>query len=159
VRVGVLSDTHGLLRNGVYAAFEGVEHIVHAGDVGDPGILVELAALAPVTAVVGNVDGWDLVERCPEEARLELAGARLAVVHGHRWGAGPRPDELLAAYPDADVIIFGHTHEPLVERRGRALLLNPGAAGPARPGRPPTVAVLTLEPGRAPAARLVRLRG
>lgn len=156
MRVGVLSDTHGLLRNEIYGAFEDVEHIVHAGDVGDPAILTELEVLAPVTAVAGNVDGWATGTALRDEAVIELAGARLAVVHGHRWGS-PRVEDLLAAYPDADVILYGHTHRALCERHGRRLVLNPGSAGPARFGHAVTAALLTLEAGRPPEARIVTL--
>ena len=156
MRVGVLSDTHGLLRNEIYGAFEGVDHIVHAGDVGDPAILTELEVIAPVTAVTGNVDGWATGTAMRDEAAIELAGARLAVVHGHRWGS-PKVRDLLAAYPDADVIVYGHTHRPLVERHADTLVLNPGSAGPARFGRAVTAAWLTLEPDRPPQAGIVTL--
>ena len=156
MRVGVLSDTHGLLRNEVYGAFEGVDHIVHAGDVGDPAILTELEVLAPLTAVAGNVDGWAAGTVLRDEAVIELAGARLAVVHGHRWGS-PKVSDLLAAYRDADVIIYGHTHQALCERQGDRLVLNPGSAGAARFGHAVTAALLTLEPGRRPEARIVTL--
>lgn len=152
MRVGVLSDTHGLLRNEIYGAFDGVDRIVHAGDIGDPAILTELEVIAPVTAVSGNVDGGALAD----EARLELEGARLAIVHGHRFGA-PEVADLLAAYPDADVIIYGHTHKPLCERHGRRLVLNPGSAGPQRFHQPVTAALLSLEAGRRPEARILTI--
>lgn len=156
MKVGVLSDTHGLLRNEVYAAFEGVAHILHAGDVQEPAIITELEVIAPVTAVFGNVDGWELRQRLPEVATLELEGVALTVVHGHQWGS-PRVKDLLEAYPDAGVIVYGHTHKPLVERHGGTLVVNPGSAGPQRFGRPVTVAVLSLEQGEAPDVRLVPL--
>lgn len=156
MKVGVLSDTHGLLRNEIYGAFEGVDRVVHAGDVGDPAILTELEVIAPVTAVCGNVDDWALGTALADEARLELAGAHLAIVHGHRFGA-PKVPDLLASYPDADVIIYGHTHKALCERHGARLVLNPGSAGPQRLHQPVTAALLSFQPGRPPDARILTL--
>ena len=156
VTVGVLSDTHGLLRNEVYAAFEGADRIVHAGDVGEPAILTELEIIAPVTVVPGNVDGWEVASRWPEVAELELEGFRITVVHGHQWGS-PSVQDLLSAHPESDVIIYGHTHQALCERHGRTLVLNPGSAGPQRFGKPATAAVLTLRRGARPEARVLTL--
>ncbi|MGH7545132.1 MAG: metallophosphoesterase family protein [Gemmatimonadota bacterium] len=156
MRVGVLSDTHGLLRNEIYGVFEGVHHIVHAGDVGDPAILTELEVIAPLTAVAGNVDGWAAGTALRDEAHVRLVGAQVAVVHGHRWGS-PKVSHLIAAFPNADVIVYGHTHRALCERHGDRLLLNPGSAGAARFGHAVTAALLTLEPGRRPEARIVTL--
>jgi putative phosphoesterase len=156
LRIGLISDTHGLLRNEIYSAFDGVDEIVHAGDVGDAAILTELEVLAPVHAVYGNVDGWELRERLPESLELERLGHRLAVVHGHQWGA-PRPAELVERFPDCSVVVFGHTHQPLIERVGRTLVINPGSAGARRFGRPISAALLELHRHRPPAARLVDL--
>ncbi len=156
LRIGIISDTHGLVRNGVYAAFEGVDEIVHAGDVGDPSVLTELEVLAPVHAVYGNVDGWELRGRLPESLELERLGHKVAVVHGHQWGA-PRPGELVGRFPGCSVLVFGHTHQPLIERVGDALVVNPGSAGPRRFRRPVSAALLELRRGRRPMARLVDL--
>jgi putative phosphoesterase len=145
--IGLISDTHGRLRPEVFERFRAVEHILHAGDVGSADILAELEVLAPVTAVWGNTDGFDLRSRLPETARLELQGCRILVVHGHQLGS-PTAAGLVAAYPGFDVIVYGHTHRPQIEREGGVLVVNPGAAGPARFGLAPSVAVLTLSTDR-----------
>lgn len=155
MKIGIISDTHGLLRAQVFDVFAGVEHILHAGDVGDPGILTELEAIAPVTAVWGNVDGWELRGRIPEIARLELGGVPVAMLHGMQLGS-PTPQKAAAAHPDAGLVVFGHSHRPLVQQVGSTLAVNPGSAGPRRFKDPVTVALAELEDGRA-TARLVDL--
>jgi putative phosphoesterase len=156
ILIGLISDTHGLLRNEVYRVFEHVDAIIHAGDVGDPSILTELEVIAPVHAVFGNVDGWEIRDRVQETVELERLGHRIAVVHGHQWGS-PRAGDLLAAYPDFSVIVYGHTHQPLVEKRQATLLVNPGSAGHQRFGKPVTAGLLALACERDPVARLVEL--
>jgi putative phosphoesterase len=156
LRIGLISDTHGLLRNEVYAAFEGVDEILHAGDVGDPSILTELAVIAPVHAVYGNVDGWELRQQVDESVEIERLGHRVAVVHGHQWGS-PKVNDLAEAYHDFSVVIFGHTHQPLIEKTAGPLVVNPGSAGHRRFGDPVTAGVLTLERQAEPSARLVDL--
>lgn len=158
LRIGLISDTHGLLRNEVYGAFEGVDEILHAGDVGDPAILTELAVIAPVRAVFGNVDGWDIREGAPEKQEIERLGHRIAVVHGHQWGS-PKVGDLVDAFHDFSVVVYGHTHIPLIEETAGPLIVNPGSAGHQRFGKPVTAAVLTLDPGLPPAARLIDLVG
>jgi putative phosphoesterase len=155
MKIGIISDTHGLLRPQVFEVFEGVEHVLHAGDVGDPDILTELAAVAPVTAVWGNVDGWELRGRVPEVARLELGGVRIAVVHGMQFGS-PTPQKVAAAHPDAGLVVFGHSHRPLIQQVGPTLAVNPGSAGPRRFKDPVTVAIAEIEDGRVQ-ARLIDL--
>jgi putative phosphoesterase len=150
LRLGLLSDTHGLLRPEVFDALAGVDHVLHAGDVGPAELLTELEAIAPVTAVSGNTDGWEVAHRVPEEARLELGGATVVLVHGHRLPSRA-PAALAAAYPDADLVVFGHTHEPLIERFGRTLVVNPGSAGRRRFRLPVTVARARVEAGRVEA--------
>lgn len=148
LEVGLISDTHGLLRPRVHDALAGVSLILHAGDVGDDAILDELALIAPVVAVRGNTDA-------PGRPRLEasiertLGGLRVHVSHGHELGS-PTTAALLAAY-DADVIVYGHTHRPLVAREGSRLVVNPGAAGPRRFDLLPSVARLTIVGGTAEA--------
>lgn len=142
MRIGLISDTHGLLRPDVFRAFEGVDRILHAGDVGPEDILTELRTIAPVDAVIGNTDGWDLRAALPEERILKLAGRTVVLMHGHLLGS-PTPIALRRAHPRADVIVYGHTHMQLVDRDG-ALTINPGAAGPARFRLKPSVAILTL---------------
>jgi putative phosphoesterase len=142
----LISDTHGLLRPEVFDHFTGVERILHAGDIGTVDILIELEAIAPVTAVRGNTDGYEVRARVPEVATLELAGRRIVVVHGDQLGT-PTPPALRAAYPAAEIIIFGHTHRPLVDRAEGTLVINPGAAGPQRFKLRPSVGILTLGEG------------
>ncbi len=143
MRIGLISDTHGRLRNEVFTLFEGVDRILHAGDIGPLGILTDLEAIAPVTAVWGNTDRFDVRERVREVAQLELDGREVVVIHGHQLGS-PRPGSLRAAHPEADVIVYGHTHRPLVDDGEGVLVVNPGSAGAARFGIPPSVAVLHL---------------
>lgn len=138
--IGLISDTHGLVRPGVFAALAGVELILHAGDVGD-GVLEELSTIAPVHAVGGNTD-------VPGDPRLAaelvetIGGVRVHVSHGHELGQ-PTPEKLLAAY-DADVLVYGHTHRPLLVRADGRWVVNPGAAGPRRFDIEPSVARMRL---------------
>ena len=138
--VGVLSDTHGLLDQRVLSAFAGVDHIIHAGDVGGPEVLRELAALAPVTAVRGNTDtaawAWDL----PAEAWVELCGRRILVAHD--LGLVLRRTDVSAL--DVSAVITGHSHKPVVQWRGDVLYLNPGAAGRRRFNVPKAVTLLRI---------------
>jgi putative phosphoesterase len=155
MRIGIISDTHGLLRAQVFELFAGVEHILHAGDVGDPDILIALETIAPVTAVWGNVDGRELRGRIPEIARLELGGVAVVVLHGMQLGS-PTPDKAAVAHPDAGLVVFGHSHRPQVKQVGPVLAVNPGSAGPRRFKDPVTVALAELQDGRA-STRLVEL--
>ncbi|MCX5766179.1 MAG: metallophosphoesterase family protein [Gemmatimonadetes bacterium] len=149
--IGLISDTHGLLRPEVYEALAGVELILHAGDVCSDTILDELSLIAPVRAVYGNCDDpW--TPGLSQQLELELGGLRIHVSHGHELGR-PKPAALAAAY-DADVIVYGHTHVQLIERVGKQLVINPGAAGPKRFALPATVARLTIVDGRADAELL-----
>lgn len=151
--IGLISDTHGLVRADVHRALAGVELILHAGDVGGPEILDELALIAPVHAVLGNTDSsFEL--HLPRALDLLLGGLRVHVSHGHELGR-PKPAQLAQAY-DADVIVYGHTHVQMIERVGGTLVINPGAAGPRRFKLAPCVARLTIDQGIA-AAELVPL--
>lgn len=154
MRIGLISDTHGRLRPEVFDVLAGVQRILHAGDIGPSDLLVELEAIAPVTAVWGNTDGMEVRARVPEVAELELDGRRVVVVHGHQLGS-PSPAGLRAAHPEAGVIVYGHTHRPLVEEAEDRLVVNPGSAGAARFGIPPSVAILTL--GRTAAVELIEI--
>ena len=157
MRLGIISDTHGLLRPEVFDVFKQVDHIIHAGDVGSIDIITELEALAPVTAVYGNTDGFDLRARLQRVARLELDGFSIVVTHGDQFGS-PTPEALNQAYPEADVLVFGHTHKPLLETVDMVVTaMNPGSAGAERFGLPATVGIMETEPGIPPRARLVPL--
>lgn len=156
MRVGLISDTHGRLRNGVFDAFAGVDLILHAGDIGTDDILLELEAVAPVHAVMGNTDAVALRAHAQDELRLHLEGHDVVVVHGHQLGS-PTPQALRDAYPDADVIIYGHTHRQRVDDVDGCMIVNPGAAGAARFDLRPAVALLTLVPGERPIVRHVEL--
>jgi putative phosphoesterase len=152
--VGIISDTHGLVRADVHTALAGVEIILHAGDVGGDDILDELALIAPVRAVYGNTDAPGQ-PRLSESIDLTIGGISIHVSHGHEVGS-PTPAKLLERY-EADVVVFGHTHRPLIARAGQRLVLNPGAAGPRRFDLTPSVARLTIADGRAD-AELIGLR-
>ena len=142
--LGLISDTHGLLRPRVYEALSGVELILHAGDVGGQDILTELRLIAPVRAVFGNTDppGDPELDR---EILVEVDDTRVHVSHGHEVGS-PTPEALAQRY-DADVVVYGHTHRQLVTELDGRLFVNPGAAGPKRFNLKPSVAKLTLEMG------------
>ncbi len=138
--IGLIADTHGLVRPSVFAALAGVELILHAGDVGD-GVLEELSAIAPVHAVYGNTDRPG-DPRLAAELNETFDGVRVHVSHGHELGQ-PTPEGLLAAY-DADVLVYGHTHRPLLVRADGRWVVNPGAAGPRRFDIEPSVARMRL---------------
>lgn len=144
MRIGVISDTHGMLRPDVFSHFAGVEHILHAGDIGPPSLLTELAAIAPVTAVWGNTDGFDVRGVVPETAEVELAGRRIIVTHGHQLGS-PTPAALQLTHPTADIIVYGHTHRPMKREVDGCLVLNPGGAGAPRFGLRPSLMLLRIE--------------
>ena len=140
--IGLISDTHGLLRPEVFEIFKGVTLIVHAGDVGSRDILEQLRTIAPVEAVSVNVDDrFDPM--LPRERSLPVEGLLLHVSHGDELGQ-PTPQRLLARYT-ADILVYGHTHKALVfrDQSGR-LVVNPGAAGPRRFNLQPSVALLTV---------------
>ncbi len=153
--IGLISDTHGLVRPDVHQALAGVELILHAGDVGGDAILDELALIAPVHAVFGNTDPAGH-PRLAESIVREIGGVTIRVTHGHELGS-PTPARLLAAYPEA-VLVYGHTHKQLVTRADGRLVVNPGAAGPRRFDLTPSVARLTVRDGGAE-VELVALRG
>lgn len=158
MRIGLISDTHNRLRPEVFDVFDGVDMILHAGDIGDMDIIVELETIAPVHAVMGNTDSSALRPRVQDELQLELEEHRVVVVHGHLLGS-PNADRLRSAYPDAGVIVYGHTHRQRIDRRDGCVIVNPGAAGAARFDLRPSVAVLTLERGAAPVVEHIALGG
>src|SRR5438105_2971898 len=147
--IGLISDTHGMLRPAVHHAFAGVDVILHAGDVGGSEILDELRLIAPVHAVSGNTDPAGLYM---EQLEITFGGLRVHVSHGHELGA-PTPRKLAVAY-DADVIVYGHTHQQMLSTIDKRLLVNPGSAGPRRFRLNPSVALLRIDAGR-PEVRII----
>jgi putative phosphoesterase len=141
-RVGVISDTHGLLRPEALAALDGSELIVHAGDVGDPRILDRLAEIAPVRAVRGNMDHGAWAAKLPLTDVVQVDGVDLYLLHILDTL------DLDPAAAGFAAVVHGHSHEPLIERRGGVLFLNPGSAGPRRFHLPITLVRLTVEEGR-----------
>jgi putative phosphoesterase len=142
--IGLISDTHGLLRSSVHEALQGVGLILHAGDVGGEEILDELRIIAPVQAVYGNTDAVD-DPSLSQELIVPAGGIHIHVSHGHELGS-PTPERLLAAYSQ-EVLVYGHTHRQLVTRAAGRLVVNPGAAGPRRFDIEPSVARLTINNG------------
>lgn len=138
--IGLIADTHGLVRAEALRALAGVDLILHAGDVGGPEVIAALQTIALVQAVSGNTD--PIAHGLPDAIDIDLQGVRIHVSHGHELGS-PTPERLAARY-ESDVIVYGHTHRPLVQQVGTALVINPGAAGPRRFDLRPSVAMLTL---------------
>ncbi len=152
MRVGIISDTHGLLRPEAERALHGVDLIIHAGDVGGPAVLAKLKRIAPVFAVRGNVDTAAWAKELPATAIVEADSASFYVVHNLRE---------LDLRPDAakfDFVISGHTHQPQQSERHGVLYINPGSAGPRRFQLPVSLAIvdLTKRPWRAEFVELLR---
>lgn len=147
MKIGLISDTHGFLDPKVPALFDGVEHILHAGDIGNGRILMELEAIAPVTAVLGNNDYGIAGLDCRETEVVELGGLRVLVHHI----VNPRaPIESIGtrfSQSQPQIVVFGHTHKVFDETLGGVRFLNPGYAGKQRFSLERTLALLTLEPG------------
>jgi putative phosphoesterase len=140
MRVGVISDTHGLLRPEALHALQKAEHILHAGDVGDPQILSQLKQIAPVTAIRGNIDEGGACGHLPPTEMIELGSHNVYMLHDvKKLDLNPEAAGIAA-------VIFGHSHKPAIERRRGVLFLNPGSAGPRRFQLPVTVAWLEIEP-------------
>jgi putative phosphoesterase len=139
--IGVISDTHGLLRTEAMTALAGVEHILHAGDVGDPAILDALAQIAPVTAIRGNVDTHGACAELPETEAVMLRGRLFYLVHAIE------ELDISPAAAGVAVVVYGHSHQSRVERRGDVLYLNPGSAGPKRFKLDVTLALVTISEG------------
>jgi len=144
--IGLISDTHGLLRPSVHGALSGVSLILHAGDVGGQEILDELGLIAPVHAVFGNTDPQG-DPSLRDSIELEAGGLSIHVSHGHELGS-PTPARLFDAYPQ-DIIVYGHTHRQGVVAAGGRLVVNPGAAGQKRFSLMPSVARLVIADGKA----------
>ena len=136
--IGVISDTHGLLRPEAIGALAGVDHLVHAGDIGSPEILDQLREIAPVTAVRGNNDRGAWAKEIPEAQLLDIDGRRLYVLHDISTL------DLDPAAAGIAVVITGHSHKPAAAERNGVLFLNPGSAGPRRFKLPISVATLRV---------------
>ena len=150
--VGVISDTHGLLRSQALEALRGVNAIVHAGDVGDAAILGQLRQVAPVTAVRGNIDTSAWAKSLPETDLLEIGAVSLYVLHNvQQLDLDPGTAGFAA-------VIFGHSHKPLIEWRKDVLFFNPGSAGPKRFSLPISLGKLTIANGKLK-PELIELRG
>lgn len=137
-KIGIISDTHGLLRPEAGRLFDGVDHIIHGGDIGNPEIIVALRRIAPVTAIRGNVDIGEWAREFPETALVQLAGRSIYILH-----------DLKALQIDpvaqrVDVVVSGHSHVPKIETMGGVLYLNPGSAGARRFRLPITLATLEI---------------
>lgn len=143
--IGLISDTHGLVRPAVHEALNGVEIILHAGDVGGTEILDELKLIAPVRAVFGNTDPPGMPE-LTTSIEMEIDGLRIHVSHGNEVGS-PTPERLAARY-DSDIVIYGHSHRQLVTWLGDQLFVNPGAAGPRRFNLLASVGILKIVEGK-----------
>ncbi len=148
--IGIISDTHGLLRPEALVALAGAQHILHAGDVGDAEILDALRGIAPVTAIRGNVDLWGACAELPATDAVELGGKLFYLVHSvHDLDIKPE-------VAGVAVVVSGHSHRPGIETRDGVMYLNPGSAGPRRFQLPVTVAIVEIA-GDTLAARIVQI--
>jgi putative phosphoesterase len=139
MKIGVISDTHGLLRPEALAALAGVDHILHAGDVGNIAILETLRKLAPVTAIRGNVDVHGACAELPATDVVELSGSLFYLVHSvHDLDINP-------AVAGVAMVVSGHSHKPSIEERNGVIYFNPGSAGPRRFSLPVTVGLVTIK--------------
>ncbi|MGZ4787795.1 MAG: metallophosphoesterase family protein [Terriglobales bacterium] len=139
INIGVISDTHGLLRPEAVAALRGSDHIVHAGDIGSPEILAQLQLIAPVYAIRGNVDVEPWANAIPVTRTVELGGRKFYLIHNRA--------ELKKTPLDVAAVIFGHSHQPLIENRGEVLYFNPGSAGPRRFKLPISLGKIRIDDG------------
>ena len=141
MRIGVISDTHGLLRPAAIEALQGVEHILHAGDVGDPAILEALRQVAPVTAIRGNIDVGGACGYLPATEVITLGSYAFYMLHDrHALDLDP----VAAGF---SAVISGHSHKPLIELRKGVLYMNPGSAGPRRFSLPISLGLMTIQDG------------
>jgi uncharacterized protein len=152
MKIGVISDTHGLLRPEALVALRGSDHIIHAGDIGDPDILTALASIAPVTAIRGNVDHDPWTRKIPATDVLEIQGVSIYILHNLAE---------LDLKPEAAgfaAVIYGHSHEPKQEVKNGVLYFNPGSAGPRRFKLPVTVGRLIVE-GHIISGEILKIAG
>jgi putative phosphoesterase len=150
--IGVISDTHGLFDSKIPVLFAGVDHILHAGDIGNLQVYQQLQRLAPVTAICGNVDEGRLPPSFEPQRTIELYGLRIFMIHilgNPRRLKSPMRDQISQVQPE--VVIFGHSHEPFLQRIGSILFFNPGSAGPKRFSLPRSAGLLQIENGKVEA--------
>jgi uncharacterized protein len=138
ITLGIIADTHGLLRPEALDALSGSDLILHAGDIGDPAVLAGLSSLAPVHCVRGNVDRGQWARTLPEHLTLRIEGIQLLLVHD-------RADARIAGSNSPDVVVFGHSHQPLINHEHKTLYFNPGSAGPRRFRLPVSVGRLVID--------------
>lgn len=138
MRIGLISDTHGLLRPEALAFLAGADHIIHGGDIGGPAILERLRELAPLTVVRGNNDGADWARAIPDTALVTFGGVAVCVIHDLKMLRDP-------AAADARVVVSGHSHKPLQREEGGILYVNPGSAGPRRFSLPISIGELLVD--------------
>ncbi|HYI45287.1 MAG TPA: metallophosphoesterase family protein [Actinomycetota bacterium] len=152
MKVAVVADTHthGMTRTipmGAWPYLETADHILHAGDVTDPGVLDELKTMAPVSAVIGNCDAWDVRDwGATEEVELELGGIKIAMLHDSGPTKGRR-ERMRKRFPQARVVVFGHSHMPFNEDADGLLLFNPGSPTWKRRAPFPSMGLLWIEKG------------
>lgn len=150
IRIGLISDTHGLLRPEARVALAGVAHILHAGDICDPAVLEQLGRIAPVTAVRGNNDRGAWAQALPARDTVDLGGVRIHLLHDlHELDGDPQAERIA-------VVVSGHSHRPSVSMDRGVLYVNPGSAGPRRFKLPVSVGFLEISDG-VPRARLQTL--
>ncbi|MGQ0811281.1 MAG: metallophosphoesterase family protein [Nitrospiraceae bacterium] len=154
MRIGVIADTHGLFDPAIATHFQHVDHIIHAGDIGSPTVIEQLKKIAPVTAVSGNVDGFE-ESGFPSQVVIELGGHRIAVRHVlFEKGKLTKEGRAFLEQVRPDICVFGHTHQPRKERLGGILLFNPGSAGPKRFRLPRRLGILNIKEGRVTSTHL-----
>lgn len=139
MRIGVISDTHGLLRDEVREFLRNCDHIIHAGDVGDIDTLNELRAIGPMTAVYGNVDAGRWASSLPPDTHFTLGGRSFYLIHNIHYAEADLENG------GFDVVVYGHSHMPEIRRAGPVTYLNPGSAGPRRFGRPVSYARIEID--------------
>lgn len=146
MKLGVISDTHGYINPNVFPIFEGVEQILHAGDIGSEDIITTLEAIAPVQAIHGNVDTFPLSTKYPGTLTLEIHGALICIIHEFFSLNDPVIQGAVAQSGNKELamVIYGHTHQAKLQRAGEVLLFNPGSAGKRRLSLRPAVGLLTI---------------
>jgi putative phosphoesterase len=147
LRIGIIADTHGWFDRAILRHFQGVDHVLHAGDIGDHSVVRQLKALAPLTVVAGNVDGFEQ-SGFSSEMIVELGGKRIGLKHIlYEGGRITKEGRAFLERERPDVCVFGHTHQPRTEQRDGTLLFNPGSAGPKRFSLPRGLGLLVIRDG------------